>query len=388
MAGDRVIQAGSRPVSPAPLDLRAARNVLAVRLDNIGDVLMTGPALRVIRAAAPSARLTLLCSPAGAQAAALLPEVDGTIVARVAWQDVGDRLALDPDRELGLIARLRDGAFDAAFVFTSFSQSAYPPAFACYLAGIPVRVGQASDFGGSLLSRVVPPSPDGAHQVDRNLRVVAPLGTVADRALRIAIPPAAADSARATLRHAGIDWAAPYVAVAPGATAQARRYAPEGFAAVAARLAGTLGWPVAVVGGPGSDDAAAGAAIERAHPLVRSIVGRTTTAEWAAVIRDAALLVTSHSAPLHIADAVGTKVVCVFSGTDRESEWAPRTVPAALLRRPTDCAPCRLFDCPIGLPCLDVSPDEVVDAALALVRDANSLPERAQLEERWIASAS
>jgi ADP-heptose:LPS heptosyltransferase len=379
--------------APAPIDLSAARRILAVRLDNVGDVVLTGPALRAIRAAAPDARLALLCSPAGRHGARLLRFVDETIAARVAWQDVGGRLPLDPGRELGLVARLREGAFDAAFVFTSFSQTPFPPAFACYLAGIPVRVGQARDFGGSLLTHAVVPAPDGTHQADRNLHLVEAVGIpVADRSLEVDLPRDAVDHTHRLLADVGVDPLAPFVVLAPGASAAARRYPPERFGTVARLLAVRLGWPAVVVGAA-SDQAAAGT-ILAAAPGARSLVGRTTTAEWAAVIGGARLLVTSHSAPLHLADALRTPVVCPFAGTDRESEWAPRDTPAVLLRQPTDCAPCRLLDCPIGLPCLDVAPEAVADAAIALLdgrRPLTVVPDGAGTgtkEDGWLRFAS
>ena len=53
----------------------AARNILAVRLDNIGDVIMLEPALRAVKETSPEARLTLLASPAGATAVPLLSSV-------------------------------------------------------------------------------------------------------------------------------------------------------------------------------------------------------------------------------------------------------------------------------------------------------------------------
>lgn len=65
----------------------AARNILAVRLDNIGDVIMLGPALRAVKETSPQARLTLLASPAGATAALLLPWIDDVIVWRASWQE-------------------------------------------------------------------------------------------------------------------------------------------------------------------------------------------------------------------------------------------------------------------------------------------------------------
>ena len=62
-----------------------ARNILAVRLDNLGDVLMTGPALTAVKEGAAGARLTLLASKAGAAAAAHVPAVDDTIVYAAPW---------------------------------------------------------------------------------------------------------------------------------------------------------------------------------------------------------------------------------------------------------------------------------------------------------------
>ncbi len=349
-----------------PLDPSAATRILAVRLDNIGDVVLLGPALRALRAAAPRATITLLCSRAGREAAALLPDVDSTIVARPAWQDLGGRLPLDPDRELGLVAELRAGGFDAAFVFTSFSQTAFAPAFACYLAGIPVRVGQVREFGGSLLTHAVPSAPDGVHQADRNLFLLESVGiTAADRSLAVALPNAGVAGADAQLRAAGIDPRAPFVVVAPGASAQARRYPAEAFGAIVRGLSDATGWPAVIVGSAADGEAAA--SIRSLAPDAVSLVGDTSTAEWGAIIGAARLLVTSHSAPIHLADALGTPVVCLFSGTDRETEWAPRATPSVLLREPTPCAPCRLVACPIGTPCLAIPPAAVVTAALRLL---------------------
>src|SRR5690606_19824984 len=80
-----------------------ARRLLVIRADNIGDVVMTGPALRAVKRALPTARLELLASPAGATAAPLLPWIDGVLCRRVLWQDLG-RLPHDPARERRRVA--------------------------------------------------------------------------------------------------------------------------------------------------------------------------------------------------------------------------------------------------------------------------------------------
>ncbi len=154
----------------------AARNILAVRMDNIGDVLMLGPALRAVKESSPAARLTLLASPAGAMAAPLLPWIDDVIAWRPIWQDVGGRMPFEPTREQALISLLAERAFDAAIIFTSFSQTPHPPGYVCYLAGIPLRAGESKEFGGSTLTTELRGTPEEAHQVERSLRLVENLG--------------------------------------------------------------------------------------------------------------------------------------------------------------------------------------------------------------------
>ena len=152
---------------------RELRNVLVIRLDNIGDAVMTGPVLRALRAGLPRARLTLLASPAGSEAAPLLaPWLDELLVHWALWQDISDHVPRDPERERALVAELAARSFDAAFILTSFSQSPHPPAFVCYLAGIPVRVGQSKEFGGGVLTHWVEPLPDPTNQVERNLHLL------------------------------------------------------------------------------------------------------------------------------------------------------------------------------------------------------------------------
>ncbi len=151
----------------------ALERLLVVRPDNLGDVLLAGPAIAALRAAAPRARLELLASPAGAPAAALLPEVDGVIVARVSWQQI-ETTAEPPDTDL--VARLAERHYDAAVVLTSFSQSPWPAGYALQQAAVPVRAGTSKEFGGTALTHWVPAPDDGLHQVDRALHLLARLG--------------------------------------------------------------------------------------------------------------------------------------------------------------------------------------------------------------------
>src|SRR4051812_3626543 len=128
-----------------------ARRILCVRLDTMGDVLMTTPAIRALREAQVGRRITLLTSGPGAAIARLVPEIDEVIAYDAPWLKRGaERRDAEPDR--ALIARLRGMKFDAAVIFTVYSQSALPAALLCYLAGIPRTLARCRENPYALLS--------------------------------------------------------------------------------------------------------------------------------------------------------------------------------------------------------------------------------------------
>lgn len=335
------------------------RHLLAVRLDNSGDVVMLGPALRAIKETLPDVRLTLLASPVGAMAVSLLPWIDNVIVWRSLWQDVGQRMRFDPAYELKFVNLLARQGIDGALIFTSFKQTPHVAGYACYLAGIPLRAGESKEFGGSTLTTELSGAPDELHQVERNLRLVERLGfAVRDRRLTVIIPENARLEAAALLARAGIDPYTPFILLHPGASAQARRYAAEQYGTLA-RLLTRRGWEV-VVTGTEREAALVEVVCERA-PKAHCLVGATSLPAFASLIERARLVICNDTLPMHLADAVQTPVVVLFSGTDREEQWRPRVTRSRLLRRSTSCHPCYLFECPIGLVCLDIPPEEVIE---------------------------
>ena len=341
---------------------RDIRRLLAVRLDNVGDIVLLGPALRALKAARDT-HVTLLCSRAGARAAELLPWVDEILEARASWQDVSGSLAQDTTGDRELIARLRRGHFDAALVFTSFTQSSHPPAYACYLAEIPVRAAHSSLFAGAVLTHPAAPPAIEMHQAERNLHLLSALGIPAeDTRLAVRIPPPAAAEAATALRALGIRDG--FALVAPGAGCDARRYPPAAFARAVSLLA-EEGRQVVVAGSERERELVAEVA-RAGGPRAVALAGETSVAALASVIERASVAIANDSAALHLADAVGTPVVSPFSGTDLVSQWTPRSVPSAILTRETECSPCYAYECPRGKECLAIPPAEVAEAAMRL----------------------
>jgi ADP-heptose:LPS heptosyltransferase len=343
------------------------RNILVMRLDNIGDVIMTSPALRTIKENLPHSRITLMASPGGAQVAQLLPWVDEVLPWRVLWQDLG-RLDFDPMREWDLIQTVRDRKFDAAIIFTSFSQTPHPAGYLCYLAGIPLRLGESKEWGGGVLSTEVKSAPDEIHQVERNLQLIAAVGfQVSDRSLSIQIPETIRQSATGKLREQGLSADTPYLLLNPWTSCQSRNYSWERFAVATRQLAEITGWPIVVTGVEKDRDRTI-PLLEALEPHAIDLIGATSLPELAALIAGARLVLTNNTSTMHIADAARTPNVVLFAGTEYESQWQPRHSPSRLLRQPTPCSPCYAFTCPYNLECLDIAPEKVVAAGLELLQ--------------------
>jgi heptosyltransferase II len=162
------------------------------------------------------------------------------------------------------------------------------------------------------------------------------------------------------------DDGAPWVAINPGATyGTAKRWLPERFAAVGEALA-RRGARVAIVGGAAERPVGEAIAAQMTAP-VRMLCGETTLPELAGVLARAALLVTNDSGPMHLAAALGRRVLAVFGPTDAR-ETGPVGTPHRVVRESVHCAPCRLRECPIDHRCMRrVTIDRVLGEVDALL---------------------
>lgn len=338
--------------------------VLAVRLDSDGDVLLTGPAVRALAATADA--VDVLASPAGAQAARLLPDVDEVLVFDPPWSGYAPP-AVDPAAVADLVATLAARRYDRAVVFTSFHQSPLPAALVLRLAGVPFVAGTSVDYPGSLLD-VRHRRPDGLHEVEAALDLaVAAGGRLPDGddgrlALRGPLPALAEALPADALPHVGDG----YVVVHPGASVPARAPAPDHARALVAALA-DAGRTVLVTGGPGERELATHVAAGLGG--VVDVTGRTTLAGLAAVLAGADAVVVGNTGPAHLAAAVGAPVVSLFSPVVPADRWSPWAVPSVVLGdQEAPCAGSRARACPVaGHPCLSsVTPAQVVAAVDAL----------------------
>ena len=346
---------------------KRARRILAVRLDSMGDVLMTTPAIRAL--GSRGASVTLLTSPAGAAVARLVPEIDEVNVHEAPWMKATS--AADPASDLAVIETLRERRFDAAAIFTVYSQNPLPAAMLCHLSGIPRVAAHCREKVYALLSDQLPETePEGGirHEVRRQLDLVATLGlTPLEEHLSILPPLDAAPRVAAKLRAGKLDEFAPWLVLHPGASAPSRRY-PTALFAKTVSVLHRRGWRTVLIGS--GEDVPLTREIEVLSGVrCLSLAGDLDLGELAALIAGAPMLLANNSGPMHIAAATGTPVVCLYALTN--VQHTPWQVPARILSHDVACRLCYRSQCPEGHnACLTgITPGRVVDAVLSLAAE-------------------
>jgi lipopolysaccharide heptosyltransferase II len=364
-----------KPTTPPHESWDDVKYILCVRLDTLGDVLMTTPAIRALKQSSPERRIALLTSSSGAEAGRLARDVDEVLIYQAPWVKATPNQTTSQS-DLDLVESLRHRAFDAAVICTVYSQSALPAATLCYLADIPRRLAHCRENPYHLLThwvRETEPEVCIRHEVQRQLDLVATVGArTDDERLSIAIPNTANSYVDHLLADV-LDDHLPWVVVHPGATAASRRYPPERFAAVARRLVQDFGYEVVFTG---TEPERGLIDHIQAEMGVRSysLVGTLDLPALAALLSRASLLISNNTGTVHVAAAVGTPIVDLYALTN--PQHTPWRVPHRVLFHDVPCKYCYKSVCPEGHHhCLRlVEPDQVVQAAAELLDRAPAVP--------------
>ncbi len=324
------------------------KKILCVRLDSIGDVLMTTPALRALKETVPDRELVLLTGSVAGQVAPLVPAIDRCLVYDAPWiKATAPRMTQVED--FVMIRRLREEQFDAAVIFTVFSQNPMASALLCYLAGIPLRLAHCRENPYQLLTDwVKDPEPETGirHEVKRQLDLVAAIGcSTFDQRLSLKVPAASEISVARLLREKEINTSERLVVIHPGASAPSRRYDPHKFRSVASALVSDLSCQIVFTGQDNERALIEGIQNDLDVPS-ESFIGTLELAEIAALIGRADVLVTNNTGPAHIAAAVGTPVVDLYALTN--PQHTPWQVPNRVLFHDVPCKFCFKSICPAG----------------------------------------
>jgi len=365
----------TRPGSPSTV-----QRILLLRLERIGDLLMTLDAIRLARTTWPRARIDLAVGEWNAPLAALIQDVDRLEILSVPWLARGTQADSWP----ALLAKARAWRarrFDVAINFEPDIRSN----LLMWWSGAPVRAGYSSGGGAAFLTSRAPYDPDSHVSVNAQTlihRVASITGADACAVRRPRSRLAVPDEARAAVRSRLANVARPLIGIHVSGGRESKQWHLDRFADVGQRLGrdrrGTI-----VLTGTSSDrpmvdavkgrlrDGAGGAGGDFA---VIDAAGNTDLVALAALLHSLDLLITGDTGPMHLAAAVGTPVVALFGPSD-PARYGPRAaLERVLVASEVPCRPCGQVRLPPRrcrghVPdCLDaLSVDRVVDAANALL---------------------
>jgi heptosyltransferase-1 len=377
-------------------------NILIVKLSAVGDVIHTLPSLAALRRCYPNADITWVVEEAAADLLAGHPDLNRVIVSgRKRWiNELRRGRIIAPLREIILFIRdLRRRRYDLVIDFHGLLKSAVIVIF----SGGKRKLGYDSlqELSGLFYNEKIPEEM-GKHAVDRYLDFVRHVAGQSGAACLAATPEFriavgkkekrrvaelfnehAASLPSGGERHSPLTPASHafpaedrpgsettavgegvyedvprFVAVNPVAFWETKLWEEKKFAVLADRLREELGIGIVLTGGES-------APLERICRMMRTkavnLGGRTTLRELACIYREADLLVTTDSGPMHLAAAVGTPVVALFGPTD-PARTGPYGSGNRIVRKGLCCSPCFRKRCETPRCMTDISVEEVFTA--------------------------
>jgi lipopolysaccharide heptosyltransferase II len=362
-----------------------AKNILCIRLDNMGDLLMSSPAIRALKETFNS-RITLLTSSMATGIARYIEEIDEVITYDLPW--VKANQTINPEHFFEIIEELKKRSFDAAVIFTVYSQNPLPTAMLPFLAGIPLRLAYCRENPYELLTHWVPDNEPYSvikHQVRRDLDLVAAVGScTTNEKINISVSDDLLTSLDEKLLGCGVDSNRPWLILHPGVSEEKRQYPFDSWVETAKKIINELGYQVLFTGV--STEKTLTDNLQRATGENSfSLAGMFNIEEFITLIRQSPLIISVNTGTIHLAAAVQTPVVVLYALTNPQHyPWKvagkilPFSVPQHLrsknevIRYVNE----RYFDKVIDM----VKPEEIVATALEIL-DGN-LEEIPELPER------
>lgn len=319
--------------------------ILTVRNDRLGDLILALPTLRALRDAYPDARLGVVASEYAAPVLNLYP----------------DDIEVWPDTDAGRTRLAEDRPDTMLFLYPDkkWAESAYR-------ARIEQRIGTRYRLHSWRFNIRVPihRKTNQAHEAAYNLMIGEPLlGEIAliPPALEVDEPTMA--ETRALLADHDITPDQPYVVLHPGSKGSALDWPAERFQSLASQLAAEQ-YQVVLTGSVAEQSTCIAVAGEHGH----SLAGATDIPTLAGVLRGAATLIAGSTGPLHLAAAVGTPTIALFSPHHSHSprRWGPLGDQHFILQPPVPPCRCKTGKCEYD-GCMALLEPEVVAAAVGKV---------------------
>ena len=304
----------------------ASQKILLIRLSSLGDIVLTTPAIRAVRAHFPDAYIAMLVAKQSAEILRENPHLDEIITF--------DRLAKNKDtgEMLRIIRHLRERKFTMAIDF----QRKFRTEMLMYFSGATERIGK----GRFCTVRVH--EQGNKHATADYFDMLHAAGIPAeDQRLELFLSEFEQLDAAQRFDTAGVADGGLKVGLFPGAGWKLREWMPERFAAIGDRLVEHFNANVLIFGGPKEAELVQTVANLMNAPAI-PFAGNLQVRELAACLEKCDLFLTNDTGPMHIAAAVGTPTVSLF-GPGNHIRFQPLGTSHQTIRHAVPCSPCKQF---------------------------------------------
>jgi len=333
------------------------RRIVIIKLDHIGDVILSIPALANLRAHFPLAHIVMVVNSALEQVAGYIPHVDEVLCYNARFFDRSGRSKMfDLTRGMRFSREMRDREFDLIVDLRG--------SFASLLFAMIARSKYRIDRGTYLIQRKLGrTSLESEHEAEVNLDILTRAGlSTRSREMSMSLSKADMDSADLLLRDFGEESSIyPIVVIHAGVPTMIKCWSVEKYVRLADRLSQEYSARIIFVGDE-SEKQAAQSVISSMNGEAINLSGGTTLGQLAAVLKKADLFVGNDSGPMHLAAVFGTRVIGLFGPTSPQ-RFGPYGDHCFALRMEPDCPPCMRNECKKpGHKCIDqISVDDVME---------------------------
>jgi len=330
------------------------KKVILIRLDHIGDLVMTLPAIRAIRDLYPYAELTLLLGRWTQPLASAIPYVNKVLAFSPFWFD-RNRKGLNLRELLKMVNAIRKERYDIGIDFRGF----LPHILMMYLGGVRYRVGYGVTGCGFLLD-LMPNFREDVHESVHSLDLVSALGKKGPEppVPQIFFPTTGELQKDYLLRKYGLPES--FVALNPFAGRYAKEWPLEKWDKLVELILENCNIPVVIFGPAERSEESQKLSANREGVI--NLTGKPEFLEWAHLLGFAKVVVTNDSAPAHLAGAQGVPTIVIASGINPMHRFKPLGQSVRLiLRSELQCYPCQRKQGCKGMKCLNlISPQEVL----------------------------
>lgn len=298
------------------------KNILCIRADNMGDVIMTYPAIRALKETF-GGKITLLTSKSGSLITNHLPDIDEVIIYDLPWVKSNSQIS---GKELfDLAEKLKSFNFDAVIIFTVYSQSPLPAALLTLMADIPKRLAYSRENPYDLLTDWIPdnePYDLILHQVERDLNLVKRIGAeTADDSLFLALKPEVISTLKTRLTFFDIDSEKPLLILHPGVSEEKRKYPALFWAETGKLLQEKYPYQILLTGSE-SEAELAESIVAEIGSVALSLAGKLSITEFIGLISMAKAVISVNTSTIHIAAAMKTPQIVLYACTNpQHTPW-------------------------------------------------------------------